>query len=248
MKLIAYPVVANPPEIRPAESTRPWLEKIPKKYGYRCLPLTVANAHGWEILCPTGFTVTWDGQHRKEGMRIEMDGDAGWRPDSHFGSGVLTFHVGYLFRTEKDVNLSVGGPPNRAKDGIGPLSGIVETDWSPYSFTMNWQMTRANLPVRFEAGEPFCFLSPVQRGLIDAQEPEIRTMSEDPALVARHKEWLDSRGQFIEDLRKPGSEAASQRWQKNYYLGEFRDGAPGPEDHQIKLTVRPFADKRPPDK
>lgn len=244
MKLIAYPTMLNLPEIRVAEPTRPWLERIPKKYGYRCLPLTIANAHGWEILCPVGFTVEWNGQHRKEGMRITMDKDGGWRPDSHFGSGVLTFHTGYLFRTEKGINLSVGGPPNYSKDGIAPLAGIVETDWSPYSFTMNWQMTRPNLPVRFEAGEPFCFISPVQRGLIDAQEPEIREAKEDPKLATRHSEWLASRAQFIEELRKPGSDAATERWQKNYYRGEYRDGEEGPADHQIKLNVKPFADKR----
>ncbi len=244
MKLIAYPTMADAPVLRPAESTRPWLERIPKKYGYRCLPLTIANAHGWEILCPIGFTVEWNGEHRKEGMRIKMDREDGWRPDTHFGSGVLTFHPGYLFRTEAEINLSVGGPPNRAKDGIAPLSGIVETDWAPYSFTMNWQMTRANLPVRFEAGEPFCFLTPVRRGLIDAQEPEIRDMVEDPKLAERYREWIGSRAQFITDLRKPGSDAASERWQKNYYLGEFRDGAEGPPDHQIKLSVKPFADRR----
>lgn len=244
MKLIAYPTMSDAPALRAAEATRPWLEQTPMKYGYRCLPLTIANAHGWEILCPIGFTVEWNGDSGKEAVCVEMDDASGWQPASHFGSGVLTFHTGYLFRTAKDVNLAVGGSPNRAKDGIAPLSGIVETDWSPYSFTMNWQMTRANQPVRFEVGEPFCFLSPVQRGLIDAQEPEIRDMVEEPQLVDRYKEWIDSRSRFIEDLLKPDSDAVSERWQKNYYLGEYRDGTEGPADHQIKLRVKPFADKR----
>ena len=39
-------------------------------------------------------------------------------------------------------NTFVTGPMNGIKDGIAPLSGVIETDWSPYSFTMNWRFTR----------------------------------------------------------------------------------------------------------
>ena len=40
----------------------------------------------------------------------------------------------------------VQGPINRPKDGIAALPGIIETDWSPYSFTMNWMFTRPGTP------------------------------------------------------------------------------------------------------
>ena len=32
------------------------------------------------------------------------------------------------------------GPPNHVKDGIQPLVGLVETDWLPFPFTMNWHL------------------------------------------------------------------------------------------------------------
>ncbi|HMZ02762.1 MAG TPA: DUF6065 family protein, partial [Burkholderiaceae bacterium] len=57
---------------------------------------------------------------------------------SHFGSGILTFSLPYLFRTSPGYGMLVRGPTNCAKDGAAPLDGIVETDWAPYSFTMNW--------------------------------------------------------------------------------------------------------------
>ena len=47
-----------------------------------------------------------------------------------------------------------------------------ETDWSPFTFTMNWKFTRKPAPVAFERDEPFCMVFPVQRGLIEAAEPE----------------------------------------------------------------------------
>src|SRR3546814_13729675 len=61
---------------------------------------------------------------------------------THFGSGIVTFSLGHLFRTSPGVNLWIKGPSNRPKDGASPLEGIIETDWSPYTFTMNWQLTR----------------------------------------------------------------------------------------------------------
>ena len=63
-------------------------------------------------------------------------------PLSAFGEGVLTFHINGLFRTPPGWNLWVGGSPNSPKDGIYPLTGVIETDWSPYTFTMNWRFTR----------------------------------------------------------------------------------------------------------
>ena len=61
----------------------------------------------------------------------------------------------------------VQGPINRPKDGIAALSGIIETDWSPYSFTMNWMFTRPGTPVRFEKGEPYCHIFPVSCGALE---------------------------------------------------------------------------------
>ena len=91
----------------------------------------------------------WSGGKELEAIRIKTAGPAHLAPISHFGSGVLTFHVTVLFRTEPGINLWVTGPVNRPKDGIAPLSGVIETDWAPYTFTMNWLFTRPGQSVRF---------------------------------------------------------------------------------------------------
>ena len=57
--------------------------------------------------------------------------------DSHFGGGIVTFNPKVIFRTEKGVNMWVGGLPNEFKDGAQPLTAIVETDWMPYTFAMS---------------------------------------------------------------------------------------------------------------
>src|SRR6185503_3221431 len=84
-------------------------------------------------------------------------------------------------------------PPNAAKDGIVPLGGVIETDWSPYTFTMNWRFTRADHWIRFEEHEPFCFFFPVERARLEAIDPEIRPIADAPDLKAEFEAWSLSR-------------------------------------------------------
>jgi hypothetical protein len=164
MELECYPVTERPPELVPGRPQRDWMDHFTARHPYRCLPLSMANSSGWELLCPTAFTAEWNGG--------PMQGDITLRPDSpnpdfhklatsHFSHGVLTFHAGYLFRTPPGWSMMVMGAPNHIKDGIQPLSGVVETDWLPFPFTMNWMFTRPG-KVRFEKGEPFCFITLLQ--------------------------------------------------------------------------------------
>ena len=155
---------------------------------------------------------------------------------------MLTFHLSCLFQTEKGYDLWVQGPVNAPKDGIAGLSGIIETDWSPYTFTMNWLFTRARTPVRFEKGEPFCHLFPVKRGEVEAIEPEMRLLSENPELKRDYEAWSASRRNFNDDLKRTGSDAQAERWQKLYYRGAGPTGEKaGPGDHRTRLRLKPFA-------
>ena len=241
MKLIAYSLGAPKLVIRPAPATRPWLDQLPNGFGYRCLPLNIGSSHGWEVLCPVGFVAMWNGQNELGDLIVRTDKEAAWTPASHFGSGILTFHTRYLFRTEPGFNLFVTGPTNNKKHGIVPLTGVIETDWSPYTFTMNWAFTQPG-GLRFEEGEPFCMIFPVPRGMVDAVEPEIRDIAADPETKKRYEMWNASREQFNRDLKQWKPEAVEQKWQKHYYRGVWPEGGEASPAHQIKLRIRPFAD------
>lgn len=239
MKLIAYPTVQHPPELRPAPSGRAWMDALPEAYGYRCLPLTIANAHGWELCTPVAFEATWNGGPAKDDIQITSN-DEGLMPTTHFGSGILTFHVGYLFQTEPGVSLMAQGPINRPKDAIQALAGVIETDWSPYTFTMNWLFTRPDTPIRFEKGEPFCHIFPMGREVLECVEPEVREFNSAPDIKASHTLWSESRNTFNADLKSPDSVARNQKWQKDYYRGYTPEGEMGPDDHRTKLRLKPF--------
>ncbi|GAB1584172.1 DUF6065 family protein [Phyllobacterium phragmitis] len=239
--LTAYIVDGHELRIRPAPVEREWMDDTDQRFAYRCLPLNIANVHGWEILCTTAFSAIWDGRPSLDAVRIKSRASgAALQAISHFGSGTLTFHVPCLFRTEPGIDLFVTGPLNRPKDAIAPLSGIVETDWSPYTFTMNWKFTRPNHRVHFEIDEPFCHIFPLQRGSLESLMPDIRRLSDEPDLEQEFRKWSESRSVFNADLRNAGSKAAKDKWQKAYFKGMHPSGALGAEKHRSRLRLRPF--------
>jgi hypothetical protein len=141
------------------------------------------------------------------------------------------------------VNLYVKGPPNSPKDGIIPLEGIVETDFSPATFTMNWLFTRKNHEVVFEAGESYCRIFPIPRMMTEVFEPEIRELQENSELLALHLKWREERDKFNKGLAVPGSEYVKRGWQRDYFKGGG-DLFPPLADHQTRLNQPEFKDCR----
>jgi hypothetical protein len=242
MRLICYPVDGAMPRIVPAKPDRAWMDESPDRQPYRCLPLAIANAHGWMVLCDSDLVLSWNGGMRAADV-IVRSSSPHWSATTHFGLGTVTFHVGAILRTEPGINLWVGGPPNAPKDGITALTGIVETDWLGFTFTMNWRFTRPGT-VRFARDEPFCFLFPVPRTLLEETEPEIRSLDSDPDLAVQYAAARTSRANFNTGLERGEADGVRMQWQRTYFRGERPDNEAGPEDHRTKVRARPFVDKR----
>jgi LPS sulfotransferase NodH len=245
LPLIAFdlnPAMGIPIETAP--SRRDWMDATPGRFVYRCLPLVIANQHGWILRCPWRVAAVWTGGDGLDALRIELPSNATPRfASSHFGFGILTFSINYIFRTPPGFNLHVRGPANMPKDGIAPLEGIVETDWTEATFTMNWKFTRPYHEIVFEAGEPFAMISPIARGEIERFEPEIRMIAEDPALEAGYRAWSQSRDKFNHDLSVEGSTAQQQGWQRHYVRGETV-GQRRADQHQTGLALHDFIQRQ----
>ena len=181
-QLIAYVIDGHELHIRPAPLERQWMDDSDQRFAYRCLPLNIANAHGWEILCTAAFSAIWDGQRAKDAIRIKTKSGAAAPVVSHFGGGILTFHIPCLFRTDPGVDLFVTGPINRPKDAIAALSGVVETDWSPYTFTMNWQVLHQHRVVEFYKNDPVCMLLPFPKQFLELFRPVECPLHANPAV------------------------------------------------------------------
>jgi hypothetical protein len=199
----------------------------------------MANQMGWAVLCPIEFMAIWNGENDQASIQFQFNGEASGYVSSHFGHGILTFSLGYLFRTPRGHNLWCKGPANDPKDGIAPLEGLIETDWAPYTFTMNWKFTRKAHAVWFREGEPICSLIPYPRAYISEFNPVIRPCSSDPTLQSDYEIWNKSREGFLNDLKVPDSDARKEKWQRAYMVGadvherQF-------DEHETRIHVRPF--------
>jgi hypothetical protein len=264
-RLIAYELhQSTDMPLSSAQVDRAWMDAAHQRAPYRCLPLAIANQAGWLLPSPASFTAYWDGGLHKENVQIVFDppGSMHSGPDalafmlvsittlnpevyndpritSHFGSGIITFSIPYLFRTPPGINLWVKGPTNYFKDGIQPLEGIVETDWLPATFTMNWKITRPNYQIRFERGEPCCMVVPIPRGLSEQMEPVYLPLDSNAELSREYREWEKSRSQFNSDLATFKTDAVKRGWQRDYMKGVTVSGGKANE-HQTKLNLREF--------
>ena len=263
-RIIAYELYEsqnNPLTTAPVD--RDWMDASPQRFAYRCLPLAIANQAGWFMHSPATFSAIWDGGPNRDDVRIEFEAPGIPRPSnpwaisvdsttitqmaaarddritSHFGVGTVTFTLPFLFRTPPGINLWVKGPVNCIKDGVQALEGIVETDWLPSTFTMNWKLTRPNHRVRFEKGEPICMIVPVSRGLAESLSPVLLPIKRDPALLKEYEDWLKSRAEFIQALEVRDPATVKRGWQRDYVLGITKGGAKAPE-HQTRLDLKEF--------
>jgi hypothetical protein len=237
-RLTCYQIYETAPRLVAGRSDRAWMDATDKRFAYRCLPLSIANSMGWEILAPSRVVAEWNGGAGLSDISIAVDDR--WGDDrlacSHFGHGILTFHTGYLFRTDPGVAIWARGAPNWPKDGVAPLDGVIETDWLAFTFTMNWQFTRPGL-IAFEKDEPFCFITPIEYRALDMVEPEIVSMDQDPSLRASFQTWKDARRDFNRRLLECDPDTVKQGWQKWYSRGEDPSGAIVPATHMSKLRV-----------
>ncbi len=240
LPLIAYPISPLDMPLMVAPAGRDWMAATPQHFAKRCLPLLIANRAGWLLVSMHKFTAIWGGETSPASLTVEhLAGPAPYSAHSHFGSGILTFTIPFLFRTSPGINLLVRGPSNMPKDGISPLEGIVETDWAEATFTMNWKITRPNHLVTFEQGEPIAMIVPQRRGDLERFDPVVRDIATDAGLMDDYVRWAQSREAHNEGMKDPSSEAYRRGWEKTYF-----DGRDIP-DHQQKIVLKDFIEEAP---
>ncbi len=247
LSLECFAVEPHPAELVPGRPDRAWMDATSGRHAYRCLPLTIANTSGWEVLCPIDVDVTWTGGPGLDDLTIAFTDPSNRHvhfAKSHFASGIVTLHTGWLFRTPPGWGLMAMGPPNHPKDGIAPLNGLIETDWLPYPFTMNWKMTRPGT-VRFEKGEPFCFVVPLPHGRLEDFTPVRRALAEDPELERQHAAFRASRESFGKRLAAGEPAATKAPWERHYFLGRVPDHPEVCPVHTNKRRLAPMTGAEP---
>jgi hypothetical protein len=185
MILEACTVGGNPQPLVPAPATRDWVEEFSHRHAYRCLPLAVANTYGWQLLLPVNVMAEWNGGMGLNDVIVHRDRP--YQAVVNFKCRILTFDVAYVFRTSPGYHLLVTGPNNAFKDGIAPLTAVMESDWLPYPFTFNYRFTRPG-QVQWQAGEPYAQICVVQAGVQEKIQPVIRRLGDNPQLALDHQQ------------------------------------------------------------
>lgn len=233
--LIAYRLYDSPIKVEPAPITRTWMDETKNRFAYHCLPLLVANQSGWIVTGCPALVATWNGGEQPDDLVIESDADEeDHGAVSHFGHGIVTWRIPLIFRTSPGYNLLVRGVPNLWKEGAIALEGLVETDWSVMTFTVNWRITRADHPVRFGPEDPLCLIVPQRRGELERFQTRVGPITADDDLHQAYQAWAKDRRQYMSGPRRP-------EWQGFYMRGTSPTGHSARE-HQTKLRLETFVE------
>lgn len=251
LDLIAY-CYRQQPLVRfaPASTRREWMVNTAHSFANRCLPLHAANQYGWFLLNERPVELMWNGRLGPDGIEISYpEGQPKDRGaigvDGHFGHGIVSWVIPYVFRTPEGYNLHIRGPSNMPKDGIAPLEGVIESDWLPVPVTMNWKFTRPGVRVRFEEGEPFCMIVPQARRTLERFRPRIDNVTKDPELMMALRTYNEHRRlrNIREEAKMRLPDPPSPRWDNSYVKGRM-PGWPIHEPPKAKLNLRNFEDCR----
>ena len=126
---------------------------------YRCKPLVRANQAGFDLTLVSDLDAEWTGGDSKDSVTV-YTGNA----VSHFGMGTLTLHLAAILRTPPGYSIMMTPPPNPnpGEHILQMMSGLIETDWSEFPFTLNLRFMEKGR-VKIKAGTPIARIFPFKR-------------------------------------------------------------------------------------
>jgi hypothetical protein len=214
-------------EVVPLDIKRTWMADIQDKFGYRCIPLRIANTYGWSVLSPYDFSVSWYGGENVRDIEV-ISNDPSFdetKVSTHFGYATFTLQLDFLVTTPKGYSLYIRGVPNKAYGIIKPLDAIVETDWLPWPFTYNFLFTEPGT-VEYKKGEPLFSFFPIERGSVENFSLKSSFIGDNKQLGEDYKAYALSRG----------NATAKRKWHKEYYTeGKLPNRIINIKNHMAKL-------------
>jgi hypothetical protein len=213
--------------IEPLNAQRQWMQDT-ENHAYKCLPLTMANQWGWAIFAPCGTAGVWNGKPKPGNIHF-MEPKPSYALD-HFGYGVLTHSLPWVFRTPKGWDTLVTPCPNSPEMNLQGLWGIVETSWLAFTFTYNRRIIRPHEPFELRKHQPVCTIRPIQTAELERFKLE---QVDDPEMVREYKEFAASRREYNNDKTR-----GPKDFQGLYHRGA-NVGCPhaGKGQHRTKLKL-----------
>lgn len=172
--------------IQPGHPQREWIDLTPmpvppgkdkdsggKGFAKRCLPLLIANQLGWDIVTEFQYTIVsktngqFDFQWTDERGRPNVSA-----PQNNFSANLCTWALPWVFETPPGWDMLVMPVPNWPMPrGVAVVSGVVETDHSPASFTLNWRVD-PETQVWVQRGDPIARIVPYPTDALEGSSIE----------------------------------------------------------------------------
>jgi hypothetical protein len=197
-KLTLVKTTQNPPEIKQSRFNRDWMDATYNKHAYQCLPLTVANVTGWELILQQDVVVQWDGGNTVpkvlEGEKFDD------RPIAIPSIiGMMSFTTGWAFNTEDGYSTWISGSPNYFVDGAVPLTASIPSYWWPDEFNMNWQITKVGEPILFPKGMPIMHFIIYPNTLLESTEIVVENLWDKPELMNARQSYGNAKSEKMRD-------------------------------------------------
>ena len=191
-KLTLVKTTQNPPEIKQSRLKRDWMDATYNKHAYQCLPLTVANVTGWELILQQDVVVQWDGGNSVPKI-LEGEKFGGRSLAIPSIIGMMSFTTGWAFNTEDGYSTWISGSPNYFIDGAVPLTASIPSYWWPDEFNMNWQITKVGEPVLFPEGMPIMHFTIYPNTLLESTEIVVENLWDKPDLMTARRSYGDAK-------------------------------------------------------
>jgi hypothetical protein len=173
----------NSPAIQQSRLKRDWMDATYNKHAYQCLPMTVANVYGWEVVLEEDLIVQWDGGNTPPTILSGETTSSGRVQAISSIIGMISINIGWVINTEEGYNTWMTGSPNYFIDGATPLTATIPSYWWPDESQMNWKITKIGEPVVFGAGTPFCFFNIYDNSVLESVEIVTSSLWDDQELV-----------------------------------------------------------------
>ena len=184
--------------IKPCSKKRDWMNQPGLSYSYYCGPLVAANQIGYNIIYQNETEIFWNGGPNRSDIDIrhtKVD-EHFCVCDSHFEVDILTFNFPVMFQTPKGWGLLISGPANHPIEGLQPLEGLVETNWLPFTFTMNFKITEKNKLIKIKQYTPICRVLPYPLNLNEKTNLNFLDIQSNKKLLSMYTSWANARDEF----------------------------------------------------
>jgi hypothetical protein len=215
-KLFLKKTHQNPPLVQQSRIKRDWMDETYNKHAYQCLPMTVANVYGWEIVMEEDLVVQWDGGNTPPSILSGEVTSSGRVQAISSIIGMISINMGWVMNTEEGYNTWFSGSPNYFVDGAVALTATIPSYWWPDESQMNWKITKIGEPVTFKAGTPFCFFNIYDNSVLENVEIIESTLWDDSKLIASRMKYGELKAK--NNVEKPWT------WTKGIKTGLDADG------------------------